>query len=56
MWTSARISINVNFVTREMWRWPRRVFTKCSLKVIYTAEVTDCSLIEAEEKTHFREV
>lgn len=30
----------------------RRVFTKCSLRVIYTPEVTDRSLIEAEGGKH----
>lgn len=32
----------------------RHVFTKCSLRVIYMAEVTDCSLIEWEKNTHPR--
>lgn len=57
--TSAYIWINVNFVTREIYCLPRpttvhkfnrHVFTKCSLGVIYMAEVTDCSLIEQKKK------
>ena len=57
--TSAYIWINVNFVTREIYCLPgpttlhklnRHVFTKCRLRVIYKAEVTDCSLIERERE------
>lgn len=59
--TSAYIWINVNFVTREIYCLPqpttvhklnRHVFTKCNLRVIYKAEVTDCSLIEQPGKKH----